>query len=250
MHYSIGDQLLYKGSSGNYATIVTDKPIGDKTTNFIFVECKDADNKNYSTVTIGTQTWMAENLKTTKYRNGDAIGTTTGGTLIDPSSKYQWAYKDNESNVATYGRLYTWWAATDSRSIAPSGWHVPTDAEWTTLENYLIANAYNYDGTTTGNKIGKSLASNTLWNAHTDTGAIGNDLTKNNGSGFTALPGGFRHYSDGAFQLIGYLYYWWSSTEYNTNRAWGRYLFYNDNGQSRGYDTKSYGFSVRCVRDL
>src|SRR4029078_12512714 len=100
----------------------------------------DIDGNVYHTVTIGTQVWMVENLKTTKYRNGDLIGTTIPATLdisSESTPKYQWAYKGEESNVATYGRLYTWYAVADSRNVCPTGWHVPSDAEWTTLTTYL-----------------------------------------------------------------------------------------------------------------
>ena len=97
----------------------------------------DVDGNVYHTVTIGTQTWMVENLKTTKYRNGEAIGTTIGNVLNSSTSTYQWAYGGIEANVAKYGRLYNWYAATDIRGIAPAGWHVPNDAEWTTLESYV-----------------------------------------------------------------------------------------------------------------
>ena len=195
----------------------------------------DIDGNVYHTVTIGTQTWMVENLKTTRYRNGD------------PITEHR-AYNNDANNAAKYGRLYTWYAATDSRGIAPAGWHVPTDAEWTILENYLIANGYNYDGTTTGSKIAKALAATTDWNTNTGTGTIGNDLTKNNSSGFTALPGGIRHDS-GSFYYVGDYGYWWSSTEYDTTYAWYRYPFYDYYSLVRNYHTKSYGFSVRCLRD-
>jgi len=97
---------------------------------------KDIDGNVYHTVTIGTQVWMVENLKTTKYRNGDLIGTSTPATLDirgESNPKYQWAYDGNESNVAVYGRLYAWYTLTDSRNVCPIGWHAPTDTEWTTL---------------------------------------------------------------------------------------------------------------------
>ena len=233
--YNQGDQLLFKGYSGDLCTVVTLKPTGNTVVNFNFVECRDADGYNYPVVQIGDQVWMAENLKTTRYRNGDPI-------------TEQWAYNDDANNAAKYGRLYTWYAATDSRGIAPAGWHVPTDAEWTILENYLIANGYNYDGTTTGNKIAKALAATTDWNTYTETGAPGADLTKNNSSGFTALPGGNR-LKDGTFGNIGYYGNWWSSTELYTSSAWYRYLIYDGYGLYRGDRTKSYGFSVRCLRD-
>src|SRR5208283_1067517 len=94
----------------------------------------------YHTVVIGTQKWMIEDLKTTRYRNGDLIDTTTRvelrpGDEIAP--KYQWADSGNDGNIATYGRLYTWYAITDNRNVCPTDWHVPTDAEWTTLVNFL-----------------------------------------------------------------------------------------------------------------
>jgi uncharacterized protein (TIGR02145 family) len=98
------------------------------------------DNERYKTVKIGTQVWMAENLRTTKYRNGDFIGTTTPATLDisgESTPKYQWAYDGIESNVASYGRLYTWYAITDSRKVCPAGWHVPNSSEWNTLFAYL-----------------------------------------------------------------------------------------------------------------
>ncbi len=248
MPYITGDQLLYKGYSGNYCTIVTDKPTETKTTDFELVECKDADENYYSVVKIGTQTWMLENLKTTRYRNGDAIGTTTAEIPNDATSKYQWAYGGNEANVAKYGRLYTWYAAADSRNIVPAGWHVPTDAEWTTLETYLISNGYNYDGTTTGNKISKALAATTDWNTYTGTGTIGNDLTKNNSSGFSALPGGYRHHS-GTFYGIGYNGYWWSSTRFDAWDPWYKVLGYLSAALVRSADYMYNGFSVRCIRD-
>ena len=93
---------------------------------------QDIDGNVYdNTVTIGTQIWMTENLRTTRYSNGDSIGTTTLDISGESTPKYQWAYDGNESNVATYGRLYTWYAVTDSRNVCPVGWHVPSDAEWT-----------------------------------------------------------------------------------------------------------------------
>ena len=208
----------------------------------------DIDGNVYHTITIGTQTWMVENLKTTKYRNGDVIGTTTGAIPYDATSKYQWAYDGNEANVAKYGRLYTWWAATDTRNIAPEGWHIPTDAEWTSLENYLITNGYNYDGSTTSNKIAKALAATTDWATYTETGAIGNDLTKNNSSGFAALPGGYRSY-DGPFFAVGDAGFWWGYTQNTYSNAWARSMGCYSSGLGRHSYTISYGFSVRCVRD-
>jgi len=125
---------------------------------------------------------------------------------------------------------------------------VPTDAEWTTLENYLIANDYNYDGTITGNKIAKAMASITGWNSSTDPGAVGNDQSLNNDSGFIAFPEGFR-ITTGSFLNEGYIAFFWSSTEYGTDLAWDRYLSYDYSNLYRISSNKHYGYSVRFVRD-
>lgn len=250
MQYTPGDQILYKGYSGNYCTIVTDLPNQNKTIDFKFVDCTDADGNHYAVVHIGEQTWMAENLKSTKYRNGVEIGTTIPADkdiTSETNPKYQWAYVGNESNAAKYGRLYTWYAVADARNIAPEGWRVATDAEWTTLQNYLIDNGYNHDGTTEGNKIAKSLASTTDWRNYSTTGTIGSDLSKNNKSGFTALSGGYR-LCYGAFYKYAFGY-WWSSTENYTSYAWVRSLYCGRADLGRFYDYEGVGFSVRCIRD-
>ncbi|HRZ96430.1 MAG TPA: FISUMP domain-containing protein [Paludibacter sp.] len=249
--YSPGDQILYKGYSGNYCTIVTDKASESKTVDFKFVDCTDADGNHYAVVHIGTQTWMAENLKTTKYQNGETIGTTIPATKnisSDTDPKYQWAYNGVENNLAKYGRLYTWYAAADARNIAPAGWHVAFDTEWSTLENYLIANGYNYDGTITGNKTAKALAATTDWLTDTTLGAIGNELTKNNSSGFTALPSGFR-YDDGRFREVGEFNYWWSSNEEYATIGRYLYLCYVNTYPKRVFWNKAMGCSLRCIMD-
>jgi uncharacterized protein (TIGR02145 family) len=207
---------------------------------------------------------LVENLKTTRYQNGDTIGTTMPVTknIEDESTpKYQWAYNGDVNNVSKYGRLYTWYAVNDIRKISPTGWHVPSDAEWTILENYLIANGYNYDGTTTGNKIARSMASTTDWAQDTETGylngtcSIGTDLKKNNASGFSALPGGCREV-DGHFWGVTTWEAWWTSTEgipgYTESfpgNAWYRYLSYTWNNLNRYISDKKCGNSIRCIKD-
>jgi Uncharacterized protein conserved in bacteria len=248
LQYTAGDQLLYKAISGNYSTIITDVPTSSKTMNFNFVACTDANGNNYTVVTIGSQTWMAENLKTTQYNDGTAIpvitdNTSTWGNLTTPA--YCWYNNDAATYKNMYGALYNWHAVHTGR-LAPLGWHVPTDGEWTTLENYLTANGYNYDGSTSGNYCAKSLASNTNWVIDTTTGAVSNDLSKNNRTGFSAQPGGYRYNdADGAGQFT----YWWSSAENDPNNAWNRHLNYYGNNLHPGYSGKSSGFSVRCVKD-
>jgi uncharacterized protein (TIGR02145 family) len=236
MSYTTGDQLLYKAASGNYSTIVTDVPTGSKTTNFDFVACADADSNNYTTVTIGTQTWMAENLKVTKYRNGDLISTTSPANKdisAESTPKYQWAYNGNETNVAKYGRLYTWYAVSDTGNIAPVGWHVATDVEWTTLTTYLG---------------GEAVAGGKLKETGTLNWTIPNSFATNE-TGFFALPGGYRN-ADGAFFSLSDFGTWWSATQGDTISALYRFMYYNNSTVSRSGDKMANGFSVRCVRDF
>jgi uncharacterized protein (TIGR02145 family) len=248
MAYTAGDQLLYKAVSGNYSTIVTDVPTGNKTTNFNFVACTDADGNNYTVVTIGTQTWMAENLKTTRYSDRTAIPIVTDSIAwVDLDTPgYCWYNNDAATYKNTYGALYNFYTV-NTGNLAPTDWHVPTDAEWTTLENYLIANGYNYDISTSGNYYAKSLAATINWATDSGTGVIGNDLSKNNSTGFSAIPGGYR--SVNGFFYAGCRGYWWSSTDLDTYDAWFRCLNYFHSDLYRDLDYAGDGISVRCVRD-
>ena len=223
----------------------------------------DIDGNQYNVVKIGTQVWMKENLKTTRYRNGDLIGTTTPATLViegESTPEYQWTYAGNESNVAAYGRLYTWYVATDCRNVCPKGWHVPTDAEWTTLTDYLINNGYGYGGGYKGMDIAKSMAATSGWVADELPGSAGNDQRSNNSIGFTALPGGAR-LEDGNFYEIGHCASWWSTTEcggYMQPLTGLRVIapggvfrdIYHDYCYINSYCTnKNCGLSIRCLKD-
>ena len=197
--------------------------------------CIDADGHNYNALTIGSQVWMAENLKTTKYRNGDLIETTIPSTLDisgQSTPKYQWAYDGEEENVDTYGRLYTWYAATDSRGVCPAGWHVPSSAEWTTLTSFLGGES---------SAGGKLKEVDTLHWYSPNTGAT-------NETGFTALPGGQRN-SDKAFNSIGIFGCWWSSTASGADYAWHTYIGYDSSDLIIEDYGKRVGFSVRCLQD-
>jgi len=209
----------------------------------------DIDGNNYNTVKIGTQVWMAENLKATRYSNGDTIGT-TASAIIDISyeslPEYQWAFNGNVSNVVTYGRLYTWFAITDSRKICPTDWHIPSNTEWTTLTDYLTNNDYGYQGS--GSDIAKSMAAISGWKTFTDAGTIGNDEGSNNSSGFTALPGGYR-FEGGLFNYIGESGFWWSADEYNAGDANYWRMYNNSSEVSNFHNYKKDGFSVRCLKD-
>lgn len=202
-------------SYGNILSFTTQPPV------------TDIDGNLYHTTTIGTQVWMAENLKVTKYRNGDPI----------PSLLWEYNLKSGAycTSNATYGNLYNWYAINDSRNVAPIGWHVATIEEWTTLINYLG---------------GKSIAGNKLisqsWH---------NNLTDNS-SGFWALPGGeyFPKYSSygygGEFYDQGDRGFWWTSTSQSVDDAWSCIL--NNFGPDPdivSYMDKSWGSSIRCIRD-
>jgi uncharacterized protein (TIGR02145 family) len=194
----------------------------------------DIDGNGYPMITIGTQTWMAENLKTTKYRNGDLIGTTTPVTLDisgESSPKYQWACNGNEGNVAIYGRLYTWYAVTDSRNVCPQGWHIPSDAEWTTLRTFLGGELV------AGGKLKETGTTHWL---SPNTGAT-------NETGFTALPGGNRF--AGTFVDFPNSGYWWSRTEFDSRFAWLTVLYHEVSNASITYYVKYSGYSVRCLMD-
>jgi uncharacterized protein (TIGR02145 family) len=178
---------------------------------------------------------MKENLKTTKYRNGDLIGTTTTATLdisLETTPKYQWPYDGNESNVNTYGRLYTWYAVMDSRNVCPTGWHVPSDAEWTALTKYLG---------------GKRVAGGKLKEIGT-THWLNPNTRATNETGFTALPSGGRS-NLGSYYTIGYFGIWWSSTESSTLDAYIRRLTYDTRKVYRNSGYKRDGFSIRCLKD-
>ena len=254
LFYVAGDQLLFKAYSGKNVTIVTDKPISSKTINFEFVECKDADNNNYGVVRIGDQIWMSENLKATKYNDGTVIPNVTDSTTWANSVNGAccW-YNYDIKNKDVYGALYNW-QCVGTTKLAPTNWHVAYDEEWTVLENYLIANGYNYDGTTTGNRIAKSLASTSLWQrtstSDTIPGAIANNPATNNSSGFSAVPGGclYGSFSSGGQLNGGYVTNWWTATAQNNAEAWSRDLFNRAIVTFRYYDAYKYGKSVRCVR--
>lgn len=198
----------------------------------------DYDGNIYQTVTIGTQTWMAENLKVTHYRNGDAIPNVTGNSqwfgLL--TGAYCW-YSNDISWKDAYGALYNWYTVVDSRGLCPASWHTPTDAEWTILTNYLGG---------TGIAGGKMKSTRTAPDSHPRWNSPNTGAT--NESGFSGFPGGYRDF-DGPFYYIGTTNYFWSSSELGSYNAWIRYMDYNVSYVSRILIIKQVGFSVRCVRD-
>ncbi len=187
----------------------------------------DIDGNEYKTITIGTQTWMAENLKTTKYRNGDPIANVTENTAWTAlaTGAFCWYNNDAASYKAIYGALYNWYAAADSRNIAPAGWHVPSDLEWATLFEYLG---------------GESLAFGKLKETGT-THWLTPNADATNISGFTALPGGQRSCDNGYFSGVTIVSSWWRKTTSDATYAWNRNLYYYGYGIFCGAGNKRFG---------
>jgi uncharacterized protein (TIGR02145 family) len=221
------------------------------------------DGNTYKTVQIGNQIWMAENLKYLP----EVIGIGMGYY----NNPYYYVYDYNGTDVAEaietenyqqYGVLYNWYAAMNNQNSSssnpsevqgacPSGWHIPSDAEWIELENYLANNGYNYDETIGGSsgKIGKSLAATTLWFETSYLGAIGTDLSRNNKSGFSALPGGLRLSSNGGDCDYLIIEGHWLSSSIEGNSVIIRKLFFAYPILSKSSYSKKNGYSVRCVKD-
>jgi uncharacterized protein (TIGR02145 family) len=203
------------------------------------------DSKIYRTVRIGNQWWMAENLRETKYRNGNQIpNITDSSTWAGLSSGARCSYHNNESNVSVYGCLYNQYAVQNRWNIAPAGWHVPTDEEWKTLEKYLgmsqsEVDDYGWRGTNEGGKLKETGTSH--WQSP-KTGAT-------NESGFSGLPGGCRHSGVGSFDYLGTNAYFWSATQLDACCAWGRSLVYFYSIIQRSSYEGHHGLSVRLVRD-
>jgi uncharacterized protein (TIGR02145 family) len=204
------------------------------------VKIKDIDGNVYKIITIGTQTWMAENLKTIKYNDGTVIPLITDGwytASLNSSPGYCWYGAPNEStNLTTYGALYNWYAidtlSNGNKNVCPTGWHVPTDGEWTTLTDAL------------GGTVGAGGKMKEAGLAHWKTPNTG----ATNESGFAGLPGGYRRQFNEDYAIGGDVY-WWSYSEGVPNEAWYRNLTYNNGNVSRYDNNKGSGMSVRCLRD-
>jgi uncharacterized protein (TIGR02145 family) len=252
---------LAPGNEGQVLKIASGLPVwGTVSTTSVpaFSPCgapiSDIDGNVYNTVLIGAQCWTKENLRVRKYNNGrsipfDATGGSGGSSstwqnlTIGAHTIYANDSTTTPSNRTKYGYLYNWYAAkgiyttgtitsTDTLNICPSGWHVPTDTEWTTLTTELGGESV------AGGKM-KSIGT-AYWNSP-NAGAT-------NESGFSALPGGFRN-GDGSFSDIRNLAWFWSATEYDYSYAWYRYLNYNFGFKYRNYNLKSLGASIRCLKD-
>jgi uncharacterized protein (TIGR02145 family) len=185
------------------------------------------------TTVIGTQQWMKENLEVVTYRNGDIIPQVTDATAWAALTTGAWCWYDNDpANGATYGKLYNWYAVNDSRGLAPKGWHIPSDAEWTTLGSTLGGDA------AAGGKM-KSTGTS-IWTSP--------NANATNESCFAGLPGGYRMSNGTYTSFVGYGN-WWSATEGGTTTAWIRFLAFNLGSLNKLNLTKKNGYSIRCLRD-
>jgi uncharacterized protein (TIGR02145 family) len=237
MDYTTGDILKFTGASGTYKTVMTDTPSSNKTITFNFIACTDGRNNNYPVVEIGTQIWMAENLKTTKYNDGTMIPyVSDANTWIALSSPgFCWYMEDSTSFKNIYGALYNWYAVNNSK-LCPAGWHVPNYTEWSLLATYL--GGINVAG-------GEMKETGTTHWASPNTGAT-------NLSGFTGLPGGYRSSVNflGNYYEMGVTAEWWTSTVSGTTFP---YCLYLDNWHAtvvwEENNLQTVGFSVRCIKD-
>lgn len=255
-----GDALRYIGHASNdtaqFSGVIEHTPVSSTTRTFTFIGATcpeaptmmDADGNVYPVVRIGGQCWMGANLRTAHYNDGSAIPNVPGNAAwLQVGATGAWShYENNAGHGATYGKLYNWYAATDPRGVCPMGWHVPTDAEWKQLESTLgmPADELNSEGTRgEAQNVGGLLKSTALWNAP-NTGA-------NNGTGFSALPGGTRGgFSEGTFFNLGTHGEWWTSSNYGEfNFAYRRQLRHANGGIGRFGYYKGSGYCIRCLRD-
>ena len=194
----------------------------------------DIDGNEYQTVKIGDQWWTSQNLKTTRYRNGDPIPNITDNSeWVKLKTSAYCVYNNTDSMAHTYGFLYNCYAIEDDRNIAPEGWHVPTSDEWQALVDYLGG------GSVAGGKL--KGPGTTHWSSP--------NIGATNESGFSALPGGYRNYSTGFFEYLGNYANFWSATEINSYIACYQYLYYNNSNIHHNYYYKYHGFSVRLISD-
>ncbi len=253
--FYLGDLLKFTAFTDIGERVITDSPTDDQSYVFYFagVPCLDAptvtdiDGNVYRTVLIGDQCWMAENLKVGTMINGDQ-------EMTDNGTIEKYCYDNDTANCDIYGGLYQWdemmnySSSQGAQGICPDGWHVPSDFEWVILSNFASSQPEYLCNNNIANTA-KALASTTDWNSHTTICAVGNDLSENNISGFSGLPGGTRE-TNSTFYGIGDQSRWWSSSERERPNFWNRALLYNTTAFFYRYDShKSAGYSVRCVKD-
>lgn len=258
MQYNVGERLVFKAVSGDYAHTKSLVPTKNHNIDFEFMDCIDGDGNYYGVVTISDQCWMMENLKTTQYSNGTPIeypGNNNSVWENNTIGAYAW-YDNDISWKNSYGALYNWHAVNNSNGLCPTGWHVPSDAEWTQLVDYLVAQGYPNEWETSNG------AGNALKSCRQVDSPMGGDCKTSNhprwdfhpthhgfdAFGFSGHPGGGRG-DWGPFGYIGNSGIWWSSTESSTSCAFSRGLDCNGGSVYSGDFVKGVGFSVRCLKN-
>ena len=239
MQYNNGDRLLFRGFSGNNTRILTLAASQSQTVNFEFVNCADADGNNYAVVTINTQTWIAENLKTTKYNDNTTIPLITDNIqwagLTSPG--YCWYENDSAIYGNAYGALYNWFAvdtlSNGNKNICPIGWHVASNVEWDNLVYY----------------VGSPLSAGGYLKETDTLHWYSPNTDATNFYGFTALPAGYRSNGNGGFGDVRYNGTWWTTTELAEIPAYHRAISWISAEVSSGAVYKEIGKSVRCVKD-
>jgi uncharacterized protein (TIGR02145 family) len=241
-----GNELTFTTASGSVSSATCGTP-NIHNPNLSYGSMSDQDGNVYKTIVIGTQEWMAENLKTGHYRNGEKIPVVTDGAAWSgvTTGASCWYGNDSASYNCPYGRLYNWYTVADPRGLCPTGWHVPSDDEWKTMELLLgmpdsELNQLGDQRGSTQNIGGKLKSVSDLW-ASFNAGA-------SNESGFSALPSGLRE-AAGIFRYVGEAGFWWPSTENSINDAWSRILGRWGSFSARNNDPKANGKSVRCLKD-
>ncbi len=222
----------------------------------------DVEGNNYQTIIIGSQEWMTENLKVTHYTNNDPIATglsnndwkntTEGAFAVYPNNGLH-GLETSEDVLNAYGALYNWFAVADSRGLCPTGWHIPSDDEWTQLTEYLFNSFNGVSESNIGNQLKScrqansplgeacSTAEHPRWNSHETNYGTDN-------FGFRALPSGVRNIS-GSHSFIGLRGFWWTKTEYYTANAWNRTIYFHQGAVDRKSSQKNEGLSARCVKN-
>jgi len=216
------------------------KLVRDNAKNDKKVEISTLITQENNEVKIGTQIWTTKNLEVSTFRNGEAIPEIKNRDEWEKAGNNKqpaWCYYDNDpKNGKKYGKLYNWYAVNDSRGLAPKGYHIPSDAEWTVLTDFLGGE----------DKAGKKMKSKTGWQGWQKNGKKSGNGT--NSSGFNGLPVGNR-YGMGPFFNVGNYGLWWSSTEHDAGNAWYRNLYSNSGVVNRSVNDREVGLSVRCLRD-
>ncbi len=260
LHAPQRDDFLFEGWFADSAFTLLTKEIGSGSAGVVTLHAKwawtetdftDADGNVYQTVQINNQVWLTQNLRTTRYADGSPITLITDNIeWADDTAGAYCLYRNttDKDSAVLFGALYNWHAVSSERFVS-DGWRVPTERDWEMMIQYLVSGGYNWDRTTTGNRVAKAVSAKNGWKESVSAGAVGNNPYKNNTTGFSARPGGYRFF-DGGYFFFGDFGKWWSDTESDNSNAYYYYLFYDTDGFFKDNLGKNLGMSVRLVKDV